>query len=70
VDRVIRDFLNVEIDRGGPRSLGIGCHLEFFWGGGLELCEQEGWGCEGEKQEYATNNVGNPHDLAFCLQIA
>jgi hypothetical protein len=62
MQRVVGDFLDVEIDGGGARGFGVGGHLQFFVGGLLELCDQEGRRGEGKKQGQTAYKWGNPHE--------
>ena len=51
VQRVVGDFLDVEVDGGGTGCFGVGGHLELFLGGLLELGAHEDWRDEGEEKE-------------------
>ena len=68
VDRIVGDLLDVEVDGGRSGGFGVGGHLEFFVGRLLELGEQEGRRCEGEKQWQVAHKSGNPHESFLWRQ--
>jgi hypothetical protein len=61
VQLIVGGFLEIQEEGGRSRGLGIGGHLQFFGGGLLELGQEQGCGCDGDKQRKGAQEGCYPH---------
>jgi len=62
-------FLNIKVDGGGSRSLGVGGHLEFFVAGLLKLSAKEGWREKGDEEKKETHEGRDTHNFPLLAEV-